>query len=60
MIIIGDLKELKIFQVEYLKVIKGLEEKVIIYIEYINYENSLFMKLGEELYKIVDREIERI
>lgn len=60
MIIIGDLKELKIFQVEYLKIIKGLEEKVIIYIEYINYENSLFMKLGEELYKIVDREIERI
>lgn len=60
MIIIGDLKELKFFQVEYLKVIKGLEEKVIIYIEYINYENSLFMKLGEELYKIVDREIERI
>lgn len=60
MIIIGDLKELKIFQVEYLKVIKGLEEKVIIYIEYINNENSLFMKLGEELYKIVDREIERI
>lgn len=60
MIIIGDLKELKIFKVEYLKVIKGLEEKVIIYIEYINYENSLFMKLGEELYKIVDREIERI
>lgn len=33
---------------------------VIIYIEYINNENSLFMKLGEELYKIVDREIERI
>lgn len=60
MIIIGDLKELKIFQVEYLKIIKGLEEKVIIYIEYINNENSLFMKLGEELYKIVDREIERI
>nr|XP_034323015.1 tripartite motif-containing protein 2-like [Crassostrea gigas] len=60
MTITGDLKELKIFKVEYSKVIKGLEEKATIYTEHTNHENSSLMKLGEELHKIVDREIERI
>lgn len=60
MTITGDLKELKIVQVEYSKIIKGLEEKATIYTEHTNNENSSLMKLGEELHKIVDREIERI
>lgn len=52
-----DLNELKNFEVEYSKIIKGLEEKATSYTEHTNYENSL-KKLGEELHKSVDREIE--
>lgn len=54
-----DLNELKNFEVEYSKIIKGLEEKATSYTEHTIYENSL-KELGEELHKSVDREIERI